>query len=149
MWAHEWFKVAGVHENNKWMLFFYCACFFRVLFQSCTIITCYSKTNGSLWCLDSCTRFMQPATLNHSCAHMLRYYLHFPFPDQAEVEMKCQVHVPGPILKMVHRQNLEFLHTRSHFSYPYFQFMKQLLIVNYNYMKTRLDQSNSPEAMVS
>ena len=80
---------------------------------------------------------------------MLRYYLHFPFPDQAEVEMKCQVHVPGPILKMVHRQNLEFLHTRSHFSYPYFQFMKQLLIVNYNYMKTRLDQSNSPEAMVS
>ena len=49
---------------------------------------------------------------------------------------------------MVQRQNLEFLHTRSHFSYPYFQFMKQLLLTNYNYTKSQLDQSNSSEAMV-
>ena len=70
----------------------------------------------------------------------------FYFLDSA-TEIICQV--PSPILKMVHRRNLEFLHTRSHFSYPYFQFMKQLLIVNYNHTKTRLDQNNTPEAMVS
>ena len=43
--------------------------------------------------------------------------------------------VPAPILKQVYHQNLEYLHTRSHFSYAYFQFMKQLLILNYNFAK--------------
>ena len=57
--------------------------------------------------------------------------------------------VPGPIMKMVQRQNLEYLHTRSHFSYPYFQFMKQLLIMNYNFAKTQIDTTNSPDAMVN
>ena len=61
----------------------------------------------------------------------------------------AQCCVPGPIMKMVQRQNLEYLHTRSHFSYPYFQFMKQLLIMNYNFAKTQIDTTNSPDAMVS
>lgn len=51
-------------------------------------------------------------------------------------------------MKMVQKQNLEYLHTRSHFSYPYFQFMKQLLIMNYNFTKGQIDTTNSPDAFV-
>ena len=41
---------------------------------------------------------------------------------------------------MVQKQNLEFHHTKSHFSYPYFQFMKQLLTINYNYIRMQVEQ---------
>ena len=37
---------------------------------------------------------------------------------------------------------------RSHFSYPYFQFIKHILIVNYTYAKTQLDMANTTDAMV-
>ena len=60
---------------------------------------------------------------------------------------KC--HVPVPVLKQVHRQNLEFLHTRAHFSYPYFQFMRQLLVINYSFTKSQIDFNASAEALVS
>ena len=56
--------------------------------------------------------------------------------------------VPPPILKQVYHQNLEYLHTRSHFSYAYFQFMKQLLILNYNFAKNQIDSTNSSDAVV-
>ena len=84
-----------------------------------------------------------------NCLCLSKFYcllLWSPFPDPV-TEVKCLV--PSPILKMVHRRNLEFLHTRSHFSHPYFQFMKQLLILNYNFTKTQLDQGTSNEVAVS
>ena len=62
---------------------------------------------------------------------------------------KGKCHVPVPILKQVHRQNLDFLHTRAHFSYAYFQFMRQLLMINYSFTKSQLDFNASAEAVVS
>lgn len=57
--------------------------------------------------------------------------------------------VPQPIQIMVQKQNLEFHHAKSHFSYPYFQFMKQLLNINYNYIRMLVEQSSLPNTAVS
>ena len=35
--------------------------------------------------------------------------------------------MPPPIKQIVQKQNLEFHHHKSHYSYSFFQFMKQLL----------------------
>ena len=51
-------------------------------------------------------------------------------------------------MKLVQKQNLDYLHIKSHFSIPYYQFMKQLLIVNYNFAKTQIDANNPNEPMV-
>ena len=56
--------------------------------------------------------------------------------------------VPQPILKQVHRQNLEYLHTRAHFNYAYFQFMKQILILNFNFAKQQVDSGSAQDPMV-
>lgn len=42
---------------------------------------------------------------------------------------------------IVHKQNLEFLHHKSHYSFAYFQFMKNFLIVNGNHIKSVLDRN--------
>uniref|UniRef100_A0A1X7TNC9 Ubiquitin carboxyl-terminal hydrolase n=1 Tax=Amphimedon queenslandica TaxID=400682 RepID=A0A1X7TNC9_AMPQE len=55
--------------------------------------------------------------------------------------------VPSPIMKLVQKQNLDYLHIKSHFSIPYYQFMKQLLIINYNFAKTQIDANNPNEPM--
>ena len=57
--------------------------------------------------------------------------------------------VPGPIMKLVQKQNLEYLHMKTHYSISYYQFMKQLLILNYNFAKTQIDTTNPNEPMVS
>lgn len=57
--------------------------------------------------------------------------------------------VPQPIQVMVQKQNLEFHHTKSHFSYPYFQFMKQLLTINYNYIRMQVEQSSTANTAVN
>ncbi|XP_011407629.2 PREDICTED: probable ubiquitin carboxyl-terminal hydrolase FAF-X [Amphimedon queenslandica] len=50
-------------------------------------------------------------------------------------------------MKLVQKQNLDYLHIKSHFSIPYYQFMKQLLIINYNFAKTQIDANNPNEPM--
>ena len=57
--------------------------------------------------------------------------------------------LPQPIEVMVQKQNLEFHHTKSHFSYPYFQFMKQLLLINYNYIRVQMEQGPPSTTAVS
>ena len=42
---------------------------------------------------------------------------------------------------VVHKQNLEFLHHKSHYSFPYFQFMKNFLIINGNHIKAVLERN--------
>lgn len=73
------------------------------------------------------------------------YLLFFDRLDQEKVfdeSMQKMCPVPQPIQVMVQKQNLEFHHTKSHFSYPYFQFMKQLLTINYNYIRMQVEQSS-------
>ena len=57
--------------------------------------------------------------------------------------------IPQPIEVMVQKQNLEFHHTKSHFSYPYFQFMKQLLLLNYSYIRVQVEQGSLSPTVVS
>lgn len=47
--------------------------------------------------------------------------------------------VPQPIQQLVQKQNLEFHHNKSHFSYSYYQFLKQLLTFNYNYIRQQME----------
>lgn len=56
--------------------------------------------------------------------------------------------VPKPIQQIVQKQNLEFYHNKSHFNYSYFQFIKQLLTINYNYIHQQAD-TNSNTSTVS
>lgn len=48
--------------------------------------------------------------------------------------------VPCPIRKAVQKQNLECMHHKAHFSLPYFQFIKQLLNVNAQYLHQCVEQ---------
>ncbi|KAL5475916.1 hypothetical protein EMCRGX_G025794 [Ephydatia muelleri] len=67
-------------------------------------------------------------------AYLLFYdRVDFTAEDEETVQRTCNI--PQPIKTAVQRQNLEFLHRRSHYSYPYFQFMKQLLLSNYNQVR--------------
>ena len=50
--------------------------------------------------------------------------------------------MPPPIKQIVQKQNLEFHHHKSHYSYSFFQFMKQLLKLNYEHIKFN-DQSTT------
>ena len=45
---------------------------------------------------------------------------------------------------IVHKQNLEFLHHKSHYSFAYFQFIKNFLIINGNYIKGTLERQPHP-----
>jgi ubiquitin carboxyl-terminal hydrolase 9/24 len=49
--------------------------------------------------------------------------------------------IPKPMKSIVHKQNLEFLHHKSHYSFPYFQFMKNFLIINGNHIKAVLERN--------
>ena len=49
--------------------------------------------------------------------------------------------IPKPMKSIVHKQNLEFLHHKSHYSFPYFQFMKNFLILNGNHIKAVLERN--------
>ncbi len=51
--------------------------------------------------------------------------------------------LPGPIQQLVQKQNMEFNHNKGHFNYSYFHFMKQLLNLNYNYIRAQLEQDPS------
>ena len=56
-------------------------------------------------------------------------------------EQQSPSSVPKPMKSIVHRQNLEFLHHKSHYSFAYFQFMKSFLIVNSNHIKATLERN--------
>ena len=73
----------------------------------------------------------------------------FEFLFKLTESMQKMCPVPQPIQVMVQKQNLEFHHTKSHFSYPYFQFMKQLLTINYNYIRMQVEQSSLTNTAVS
>jgi hypothetical protein len=47
--------------------------------------------------------------------------------------------VPQPIEQLVQKQNLEFHHNKSHFNYSYYQFIKQLLTFNFNYIRQQVE----------
>lgn len=44
---------------------------------------------------------------------------------------------------MVQKQNLEFHHNKCHFNYSYYQFIKQLLTFNYNYIRQQSDTNTA------
>ena len=48
---------------------------------------------------------------------------------------------------VVHKQNLEFLHHKSHYNFAYFQFMKNFLVMNSNHIKAVLERN--PQQAVS
>ncbi len=50
-----------------------------------------------------------------------------------------QCPVPQPIQQVVQKQNLEFYHNKSHFNYSYYQFIKQLLTINFNYIRQQIE----------
>ena len=49
--------------------------------------------------------------------------------------------IPKPMKSVVHKQNLEFLHHKSHYNFAYFQFMKNFLIMNSSHIRTVLERN--------
>ena len=57
----------------------------------------------------------------------------FATPTYTHTENHLENPIPTPIQRLVYKQNLDLHHHKSHFSYAYFQFMKQLIILIHNY----------------
>ncbi|CAI8002162.1 Probable ubiquitin carboxyl-terminal hydrolase FAF-X [Geodia barretti] len=72
------------------------------------------------------------------------YLLFYDRADQCPVfdeALQSPTAIPKPMKSIVHKQNLEFLHHKSHYSFPYFQFMKNFLILNGNHIKAVLERN--------
>ncbi|XP_064393950.1 probable ubiquitin carboxyl-terminal hydrolase FAF-X [Halichondria panicea] len=77
------------------------------------------------------------------------YLLFYDRLDQESAFDEClekMSPLPGPIQQLVQKQNMEFNHNKGHFNYSYFHFMKQLLNLNYNYIRAQLEQDPSKTA---
>lgn len=64
----------------------------------------------------------------------------FPWPSSTEA-LQNTTTIPKPMKTIVHKQNLEFVHHKSHYNFTYFQFMKNFLIANSNHIKANLERN--------
>ena len=62
------------------------------------------------------------------------------FPPLTEA-LQTSPTIPKPMKSVVHKQNLEFLHHKSHYNFAYFQFMKNFLIMNSSHIRTILERN--------
>ena len=69
----------------------------------------------------------------------------FLLPVDTQMDSCC---VPVPIKQLVQKQNLEFHHHKSHYNHAYFQFIKELLIINYSHIRAQLELNLPPSSVV-
>ena len=74
-----------------------------------------------------------------------RYNPYFLPPADTFMDSCC---VPSPIKQLVQKQNLEFHHHKSHYNHAYFQFIKELLIINYSHIRAQLELNPPPSTVV-
>jgi len=94
---------------------------------------------------------LSPSPTPHTPAHTQFTHSVPPFATPTYTHTETHLEncpIPTPIQWLVQKQNLEFHHHKSHFSYAYFQFMKQLIVLNYSYIRTQLDFNLPPSGMV-